>query len=110
MTIGTRGLPLSPVFRETFILRCGDAGPEVRVFGGVLEAIGRQRWTGSPTWAAMEFAAALRELRQALESLEHCAGNRHRTNKRFQVVARHVLTDWREHHRRHLAPLLTLTE
>lgn len=102
--------PLSPVFRESFILRCGTAGPEVRVFGGVLEVIGRERWTGSPTWAAKEFAAALRELRQALESLEHCAGNRHRTNKRFQVAAGHVLGNWREHYRRHLAPLLDPAE
>lgn len=100
--------PLSPVFRESFLLRCGAAGPEVRGFGGALEAIGRQRFTGSPTWAREEFAAAVRELRQALEALEACASNRDRTNAPFRPALQHVLAGWREHHRKRLAPLVTV--
>jgi hypothetical protein len=95
----------SPVFRESFILRCGTAGPEVRAFGGVLTAIGGERWIGSPTWARQEFEAAVRELRQALDALEVCAGNRDRTNAPFRPILGHVLTNWREHYQRHLAPL-----
>lgn len=102
--------PLSPVFRESFLLRCGTAGPEVRGFGGVLEAIGRERWTGSPTWAQKEFTAAVRELRQALETLEACAGNRDRTNDPFRPALQHVLAGWRERYRAHLNPLLAPAE
>lgn len=102
--------PLSPVFRESFLHRCGAAGPEVRSFGGVLAGIGRERFTGSPTWARAEFAAAVRELRQALEALEVCAGNRDRTNDPFRPALQHVLADWREHYRVHLAPLVTPAE
>lgn len=83
-------LPLSPVFRESFLLRCGaDQGAKVRAFGGVLQAVGQERWTGAPTWAREELAAALRELRQALAALETCAGNR-RGDSRYWTAAAHA--------------------
>lgn len=102
--------PLSRVYRESFLHRCGAAGPEVRAFGGVLEVIGRERWTGSPTWAQEEFNAAVRELRQALEALEVCADNRDRTNDPFRPALQHVLAGWREHYRAHLNPLIAPAE
>lgn len=76
----------------------------MRGFGGALEAIGRQRFTGSPTRAREEFAAAVRELCQALEAMEVCAGNRVRTNAPFRPALQHILAGWREHYRVHLAP------
>lgn len=103
--------PLSPVFRESFLHRCGaEQGEKVRAFGTVLYSVGSHRWTGSPTWAGAEFTAAVRELRQALEALEVCAGNRDRTNAPFRPILGHVLHRWREHYLRHLAPLIAPTE
>lgn len=100
---------LSRVFRETFLHRCGpEQGEKVRAFGTVIHSVGNHRYTGSPTWAATEYAAAVRELRQALGAMELCARNRDRTNALYRPILGHVLYRWREHYRRHLAPLLTV--
>lgn len=83
---------LSPVFRESFLHRCGaDDSERMRAFGSVLHlcGVGGQRFTGSPTWAREEAAAALRELRQVLEALELVAGNR-RGGWRYRRAAAHA--------------------
>lgn len=94
MIFGTTGLPLSPVFRESF-LRRAPAGGTMREFGDLLAPFASQAWCGTEEWAREEYRAALRELRQAEDALVAVRKNQDASNRRYHLATIPALRELR---------------
>lgn len=67
--IGRGELPLSPVFRESFLRRSGVHLGVLREFGDLLATLAGPPWTCTFEAAREQYRAAVREYRQAEEAL-----------------------------------------
>jgi hypothetical protein len=95
VTIGTTGLPLSPVFRESFVRRCAPYDGGIREFGDVLARVASQKLIDTEEWAREEYRAALRELRQAEVALVVVRRNQHPSNRRYHLATIPALRELR---------------
>jgi hypothetical protein len=89
--IGRGELPLSPVFRESFLRRCAPHGGELREFGELLARLAGPPCTHTFEAAREQYRAAVREYRQAEEALRAVRKTAGVENRTFHLATVPVL-------------------